>query len=67
MGHITLEHLRQSRIIIPPQELTLKLEAIIGSILSQKVGLEVENHKLIEIRDWLLPMLMNGQLKIYHD
>jgi type I restriction enzyme S subunit len=67
MGHITLEHLRQSRIIIPPQKLTLKLEAIIGSILSQKVGLEVENHKLIEIRDWLLPMLMNGQLKIYHD
>ncbi len=64
MGHITLDHLRQSRIIIPPKELTLELEKIIGPILSQKVGLEVENQKLVELRDWLLPMLMNGQVTV---
>lgn len=62
MGHITLDHLRQSRIIIPPKELTLELEKIIGPIISQKVGLEVENQKLVELRDWLLPMLMNRQV-----
>lgn len=24
----------------------------------------IENHKLVELRDWLLPMLMNGQVKV---
>jgi type I restriction enzyme S subunit len=23
-----------------------------------------ENQKLVELRDWLLPMLMNGQVKV---
>ena len=25
---------------------------------------EIENQKLTELRDWLLPMLMNGQVKV---
>jgi type I restriction enzyme S subunit len=64
MGHITQEHLKQSRIVIPPKELTIELEKKIAPIFSKKVNNEIENQKLTELRDWLLPMLMNGQVKV---
>ena len=64
MGHITQEHLQQSRIVIPPKELTLQLEKIIAPIFAKKLVNEIENQKLSELRDWLLPMLMNGQVRV---
>lgn len=64
MGHITQEHLKQSRIAIPRIELIIDLENIIAPILEKKVKNEIENQKLAEVRDWLLPMLMNGQIKV---
>ncbi|EKE05318.1 MAG: hypothetical protein ACD_19C00358G0001 [uncultured bacterium] len=64
MGHITQEHLQQSRIALPPKELTLKLEKIIKPIFEKKMNNELESQALKEIRDWLLPMLMNGQVSI---
>jgi type I restriction enzyme S subunit len=64
MGHITQEHLKQSRIAIPPIQFTLNLEKIIAPLFSKKVINEIENQKLTNLRDWLLPMLMNGQVKV---
>ena len=64
MGHITQEHLKQSRIVIPLKQLTLDLEKIIAPLFSKKVINEIENQKLTDLRDWLLPMLMNGQVKV---
>lgn len=64
MGHITQEHLKQSRIVIPLKKLTIDLEKIIAPLFSKKVTNEIENQKLTELRDWLLPMLMNGQVKV---
>jgi type I restriction enzyme S subunit len=63
MGHITQEHLEQSRIVLPPKNLTFELEKKIAPLFSKKVNNEVENQTLTELRDWLLPMLMNGQVK----
>ena len=62
MGHITQDHLRQSRITIPTLELIEKLDEILKPILDKKVKLEEENQELASLRDWLLPMLMNGQV-----
>lgn len=64
MGHITQEHLLQSRIAVPPKHLVDKLDDIISPIFDMKLSNEIENQKLIELRDWLLPMLMNGQIKV---
>lgn len=64
MGHITQEHLQQSRIALPPKELTIKLEKIIAPIFEKKMVNEIESQTLTEVRDWLLPMLMNGQVKV---
>lgn len=64
MGHITQDHLKQSRITIPPSNLINKLDEIIKPILEKKVKLEEENQELASLRDWLLPMLMNGQVSV---
>lgn len=64
MGHITQEHLKQSRIVIPPKELTIELDKIIAPLFAKQINNEIENQKLSELRDWLLPMLMNGQVTV---
>lgn len=64
MGHITQDHLRESRIVIPSIDLINKLDDIIKPILEKKVKLDEENQELASLRDWLLPMLMNGQVSV---
>lgn len=64
MGHITQDHLEQSRIVIPPVEIAEQLEKVIAPIFEKKMNNELQNHSLSSLRDWLLPMLMNGQVKV---
>jgi type I restriction enzyme S subunit len=64
MGHITQDHLNESRISIPPQTLIEKLDSILKPILEKKIKLEQQNQQLSSLRDWLLPMLMNGQVSV---
>lgn len=64
MGHITTDHIRQSRIVIPPVDL-LKQFSTIAFPIHEKIGqCNIENIKMTSLRDWLLPMLMNGQATI---
>lgn len=51
-------------IIIPDEKLLQQFKAEISVILLQKYIKECENQKLTAIRDFLLPMLMNGQITI---
>lgn len=64
MGHITQEHLKQSRICVPPAHLISDLDIRLRPIFDKHLRLEQENQKLTQLRDWLLPILMNGQAKI---
>jgi len=49
---------------IPPGDLIDKFNLKVDSVFN-KIGInQKENQKLTEFRDWLLPMLMNGQIKI---
>ena len=64
MGHITKDHLTQSRIAIPPIDLCNQIDKKISPILDLVVKNSKQNQKLSELRDWLLPMLMNGQVKM---
>jgi type I restriction enzyme S subunit len=67
MGHITQDHLKQSRISIPTKKLIGDLHAKIDPILNKIVSSKEESLKLMQLRDWLLPMLMNGQVTIKND
>ena len=64
MGHITTDHLEQSRVVLPPSDVIGKFTEIIRPI-HQKIGqCKKENLELTQLRDWLLPMLMNGQATV---
>ncbi len=64
MGHITLEHLKQANIVLPPIKLLEKLDEKLKPIFEHSLVLKKENNSLVELRDWLLPMLMNGQVTV---
>lgn len=64
MGHITTDHLEQSRIVLPPSEIIQAFSEIVAPI-HEKIGYcQKENRELTKLRDWLLPMLMNGQIVV---
>lgn len=64
MGHITTDHLEQSRIVLPPADIIQAFSRIVGPIHRQIGHCKKENRELSELRDWLLPMLMNGQATV---
>jgi type I restriction enzyme S subunit len=64
MGHITIDHLKTSFISVPPQSLVQKIDQVIKPILDKVVQAKKENQQLASLRDWLLPMLMNGQVTV---
>ena len=64
MGHITQDHLKQAKIVVPPIEIISKLDAKLQPIMLKQQILENQNQELTQLRDWHLPMLMNGQVKV---
>ena len=56
MGHITQDHLKQAKIVVPPIELISKLDAKLQPIMLKQQILENQNQELTQLRDWLLPM-----------
>lgn len=64
MGHITSDHIKQSRILIPPKEIISAFTKKTLSIFNYQLSIEKETTKLTSLRDRLLPLLMNGQVQI---
>lgn len=64
MGHITQDHLKQSRVIDPPPEQLKKFDELVSPMLQQQVELKKQSQELANLRDWLLPLLMNGQVTV---
>jgi len=64
MGHITLDHLKQAYICLPPLFLLEKFNSKVHDIFQKRLLLEKENRNLIKFRDWLLPLLMSGQVTV---
>ena len=56
--------LKTIRIPIPPNSLVKLFTQKIESIFKEQDKREIQNEKLAELRDWLLPMLMNGQVTV---
>lgn len=64
MGHITSDHIKQSRILIPPKEIISAFNEKTFSIFNYQLLIEKETQKLTALRDRLLPLLMNGQVEV---
>lgn len=52
------------RIILPSEEIKKNFHEISEPYFAQIKCLQGQNQELIQLRDWLLPMLMNGQVKV---
>ncbi len=64
MGHITSEHINQSRVVLPPEETVQVFTQKVKTLSKMQSNLKAENLKLASLRDSLLPLLMNGQVEI---
>ena len=61
---IRINSLMDSEIILPPLSVTKEFSKEIKPLFALQKELDRETHTLIQLRDWLLPMLMNGQATI---
>jgi len=61
MGHITSDHIKQSRITIAPESIASKYANVVLNISNKIKILNKETKELLSLRDYLLPLLMNGQ------
>jgi type I restriction enzyme S subunit len=50
--------------IVYNEEVAENFGKVLGSTIKMYAKNQVENKTLLEVRDWLLPMLMNGQAKV---
>ena len=63
-GSITKDTLYETKVIIPNPVLVKSFEEIVQPIEQKIRIIEEENRELAKLRDWLLPMLMNGQATV---
>ena len=52
------------KVIIPPLDIIEKYNHKICSIFDEQLKLLKENDELTKLRDYLLPLLMNGQIEV---
>ena len=61
---IRINSLLDGKIIIPPIEIVEAFSKEVRPLFAMQSRLNKETHSLIQLRDWLLPMLMNGQATV---
>lgn len=64
MPNISQETLRRIHVLVPDKEIILEFNKVLAPIF-QSINKNIrESQTLTELRDWLLPMLMNGQVRV---
>ncbi len=64
--HINKKTVDDSLIVNPSLEVLRQYYKQASPIYKQIINNSFQNQKLSELRDWLLPMLMNGQVRVAH-
>ena len=62
LAHLGKAHLDRIPILLPPEDVSAF--HFLNEIDARKVQAGIEIRRLSEFRDWLLPMLMNGQVEV---
>ena len=63
MGHIKRADLERAKVLIPKDDMMQKLDKIFAPIFNSCISVRVENRKLSQLCDTLLPKLISGELK----
>lgn len=64
MGHIKRDELSKAAVLIPTEADYKRIEALLQPIYDLIIANRIENKKLAETRDTLLPKLMSGEIDI---
>ena len=63
-GAITKDDLFSLKVVIPKAKILNSFSEILNPVFENQNIIALENQQLASLRDWLLPMLMNGQVKV---
>lgn len=63
-GSITKDDLYSLQLVYPQNELLMKFDQSVKSFDREIKNRSRQNQGLTQLRDWILPMLMNGQVKV---
>jgi type I restriction enzyme S subunit len=63
-GSITKDDLFTLKVVRPDKDILKQYHNIISPAFEKQNKIALENIQLSSLRDWLLPMLMNGQVKV---
>ncbi|KYF37818.1 Type I restriction-modification system, specificity subunit S [Streptococcus mitis] len=61
---LTVPQIDKLYILVPKNEVLKKYHSMTINYYFEVENNEQQNQELIQLRDWLLPMLMNGQVKV---
>lgn len=62
VGHLSARDINDLKVLHPQENIRKQSNNFFNKILDKIIINRNENQKLAELRDWLLPMLMNGQV-----
>ena len=64
MGHIKRSHLQEAQVVVPTPDILREADASIGSPYKLYEQLMIETRNLAEMRDYLLPQLLSGHIRV---
>ncbi len=64
VGHLSARDINELKVLVPNDQNLIERTKLFDDALNKIVAKRNENQKLAELRDWLLPMLMNGQVTV---
>jgi type I restriction enzyme S subunit len=64
VGHLSAKDINDLKVLIPNSRVVIEKRSFFDSALEKLIVNRTENEQLIKLRDWLLPMLMNGQVTV---
>lgn len=64
MGHIKRSHLQETQVAVPAADVLRAADAAIGPLYDSHAQVMIESRKLAEMRDYLLPKLLSGDVRV---
>ena len=64
VGHLSADDIKALYVLTAKDDLQIKITSVFESVLDKICATKKENLELTALRDWLLPMLMNGQATV---
>ena len=62
--NLSQDMIKNIKVVIPSNEILDRYYHFSNNIIKELTKKQQENEQLTQLRDWLLPMLMNGQVKV---